>query len=93
MAAFQSSPSTPGSDEATKIEVLAESIYDVVRDFGGERLWTQHDLEELDIIPENNIIMLQKVIQKLCNAWLFRPLRDGTLGLCWKWRSEEDARK
>ena len=92
MASFQSSPSTTEGDDATKIEVLAESMYDAVRD-AGEKLWTQRDLEELDIIPENNIIMLQKVIQKLCNAWLFRPLRDGSLGLCWKWRSEEDAKK
>ena len=92
MASFHSSPSTTDSDDATKIEVLAESMYDAVRD-AGERLWTQRNLEDLDIIPENNINTLQKVIQKLCNAWLFRPLRDGHLGLCWRWRSEEEAKK
>jgi DNA-directed RNA polymerase III subunit RPC6 len=90
--AFQSSPSTTGSDDPTKIELLAESIYDAVRD-SGDRPWTQKDLEDLDVIPENNILVLQKVIQKLCNEWLFRPLRDGSLGLCWRWRSEDDAKK
>jgi len=89
---MQSSPSTTEGGDTEKIETLKAILYETVKDDSGEgRLWSQQDLLDLDIIPGGNITVLMSVVQKLCNERLFK-LVEGNNGVCYRWRSEEDAK-
>jgi hypothetical protein len=92
MASALSSPSTTGSDDPAKIEILAQALYEAVAETDENRLWTQNDLLELNIIPGGSVGILVTVIQKLSHDFLFKPLRDSSATLCWKLRSEADAK-
>ncbi len=94
MASALSPPSTAGSEDPSKVDFLKEALYDAVKEVSSEeRLWSQKDLVNLDIIPGQNVALLLSVINKLCSEMLFKPVTDGRLGVCWRWRSEEDAKK
>ncbi len=81
-------------EDPSKVDFLKEALYDAVKDASNEaRLWSQKDLMKLDILPKDNIALLLNVVNKLCSEMLFQPVTDGRLGLCWKWRGEDDAKK
>ncbi len=93
MSSVLLSPSTTGADDSSKLAVLKTALYEAIVDNSSDwRLWTQKDLENLDIVPNNTTVLL-RVIQELCNERLLRPANDGRMGICWRWRSAEDADK
>ncbi|CAK7262720.1 34-kDa subunit of RNA polymerase III (C) [Sporothrix epigloea] len=82
------------SEDKSKIELLKDALYQSAVDNGGEgRLWSQQDLIDFDVIPEGNLDLLIKVVQGLCSDFLFKTMNDGRIGLCWRYRSVEDAQK
>ena len=86
--------SRASSEDPSKIELLKDALYQAVVDNGGEgRLWNQRDLLDLDIIPEQNLMLLMKAVQGLCSDFLFKAMNDGRFGLCWRYRPAEDAQK
>ncbi|KAK3362470.1 RNA polymerase Rpc34 [Lasiosphaeria hispida] len=81
------------ADDAAKIAILKDALYDKVRDHGSElRLFTQKDLMELGIIPAGNLLLLVRVVQALTDDKLFVGVNSGA-GIAWRWRSREDAKK
>ncbi|KAK1764746.1 DNA-directed RNA polymerase III-like protein [Phialemonium atrogriseum] len=87
------SPAVDG-DDAAKLAVLKETLYDEMQQHGSnERLYNQKDLIDLNIIPNDDIILLLRVVQRLCDDYLLVSTNDGRSGLAWRWRSKEDARK
>lgn len=87
------SPAVDG-DDAAKLAVLKETLYDEMQQHGSnERLYNQKDLIDLSIIPNDDIILLLRVVQRLCDDYLLVSTNDGRSGLAWRWRSKEDARK
>ncbi|GAB1310610.1 34-kDa subunit of RNA polymerase III (C) [Madurella fahalii] len=77
-----------------KIQVLKDALYDEIRQHGSEtRLFTQKDLLDLDIIPSNNITLLIQVVQGLCDDKLLVAASNQHVGLAWRWRSREEAKK
>ena len=88
-----STPST-GSEDPAKLEILREALYEQCQNHGSQtRLYSQKDLLELGVIPEENAVLLLRVVQQLCDEKLLIPVNDPRQGLLWKWRSEEDALK
>ncbi|TPX16027.1 uncharacterized protein E0L32_000361 [Thyridium curvatum] len=86
--------SPAGSEDPTKIEILKESLYDACAAAGStNRVFTQADFMNFDIIPDGNINTLMRVVQELSNEKLFKPVGDGRGGVNWKYRSQEDAHK
>ncbi len=86
--------SRASSEDPSKIELLKDALYQAVVDSGGEgRLWNQRELLDLDIIPEQNLVLLMKAVQGLCQDFLFKAMNDGRFGLCWRYRPVEDAQK
>jgi DNA-directed RNA polymerase III subunit RPC6 len=82
------------SDETAKINILRDELYDAVRDSGTqERLFTQEDLLDLNIIPNGDVITLAKVIQALTNEKLFAVSKDKYEGVAWRWRTEDESKK
>ena len=87
------SPAVDG-DDAAKLAVLKETLYDEMQQHGSnERLYNQKDLIDLNIIPNDDVILLLRVVQRLCDDYLLVSTNDGRSGLAWRWRSKEDARK
>lgn len=77
-----------------KIQVLKDALYEEIRQHGSEsRLFTQKDLLDLDIIPNSNITLLIQVVQGLCDDKLLVAASNQHVGLAWRWRSREEARK
>ncbi|ERS96475.1 hypothetical protein HMPREF1624_07388 [Sporothrix schenckii ATCC 58251] len=82
------------SEDPSKIELLKDALYQAAVDNGGEgRLWSQQDLIDFDVIPEGNLDLLMKAVQGLCSDFLFKTMNDGRIGLCWRYRTVEDAAK
>lgn len=78
----------------TKIQILKDALYEEIRQHGSEaRLFTQKDLLDLDIIPNNDIVLLIQVIQGLCDDKLLVATETQHAGLAWRWRSREEAKK
>lgn len=82
------------SEDPSKIDLLKDALYQAVVDNGSEtRLWNQNELLALDVIPEKNLMLLMKAVQGLCQDFLFKAMNDNRLGLCWRYRPQEDAVK
>lgn len=76
-----------------KIQILKDALYEAARDHGSDqRLFTQRDLLDMQVIPQDNIGLLMQVIQILCDEKLFVGNTTAS-GLSWRWRSREDAKK
>lgn len=76
-----------------KIQILKDALYEAARDHGSDqRLFTQRDLMDMQVIPQDNIGLLIQVIQILCDEKLFVGNTTAS-GLSWRWRSREDAKK
>ncbi|EFX04040.1 DNA-directed RNA polymerase 3 subunit [Grosmannia clavigera kw1407] len=82
------------SEDPTKFELLRDALYQAVVDNGSEsRLWNQKELLDLDVIPEQNLVVLMKAVQALCQDFLFKAMNDSRAGLCWRYRPAVDAAK
>ncbi|KAJ9150385.1 DNA-directed RNA polymerase III subunit RPC6 [Pleurostoma richardsiae] len=82
------------ADDPSKFELLKDALYDQCQQNGSDsRLYTQKDLLDLRIVPNNDGHMLLRIVQSLTDERLLIPVNDQRVGLAWKWRSREDARK
>lgn len=82
------------SEDPSKSDLLRDALYQAVVDNGSEsRLWNQRELLALDVIPEQNLMVLMKAVQGLCQEFLFKAMNDSRVGLCWRYRPAVDAAK
>lgn len=87
------SPAIDG-DDASKLSILKDTLYEEMQQHGStERLYNQRDIIDLNIIPNDDIVLLLRVVQGLCDDYLLVSTNDGRSGLAWRWRSNEDAKK
>lgn len=84
----------PKEEEEGKIQALKEALYRETQENGSEnRPFTQQDLLDLGVIPNNDPLLLLKVIQQLTHERLFVAVSTSNSELAWRWRNEDDARK
>ncbi|KAL2261760.1 hypothetical protein VTK26DRAFT_3436 [Humicola hyalothermophila] len=82
------------ADDSAKLKILKDALYEEMRQHGSEtRLFTQKDLLDLNIIPNNNVMLLVRVVQGLCDDKLLVGTTNHHAGLAWRWRSREEAKK
>lgn len=93
MASLASSRAGTGED-TPKVEILKDALYEEMTQHGSsERLYNQNDLISLNIIPKNDLTLLLKVVQGLCDDRLLIAASDNRMGISWRYRSREEARK
>jgi DNA-directed RNA polymerase III subunit RPC6 len=93
MASLASSRAGTGED-TPKVEILKDALYEEMTQHGSsERLYSQNDLISLNIIPKNDLSLLLKVVQGLCDDRLLIAASDNRVGISWRYRSREEARK
>ncbi|KAK3945213.1 DNA-directed RNA polymerase [Diplogelasinospora grovesii] len=81
-------------NDAAKLQILKDALYDEVRQHGSEtRQFSQKDLLDLNVIPHENVALLLRVVQGLCDDKLFIGTTGHVSGIAWRWRSREDAKK
>jgi len=79
--------------ESAKIQVFKDALYDEAQQHGSDsRLFSQQDLLDLGVIPNDDISLLLAVIQGLTRDKLFVGVQANQ-GMAWRWRSREDAKK
>lgn len=84
----------PSAAEAGKLQLMKDMLYDRVTDISRpDDSFSQDDLLDLGVIPNGDKMLLLRVIQELSNDRLFVTMRDSSGGVCWKWRSREEAKK
>lgn len=94
----EASPSTAttastATTDPAKLDVIKQAVYEVMVANGGEeRLYTQYDLFEFDVIPNRDPQLLLKTVQSLTNDKLLIAVNVQG-GLAWRWRSREEAKK
>ncbi|KAK3905751.1 DNA-directed RNA polymerase [Staphylotrichum tortipilum] len=82
------------ADDSAKLAILKDALYEEIRQHGSEtRLFTQKDLLDLNIIPNNNVLLLVRVVQGLTDDKLLVGTTNHHAGLAWRWRSREEAKK
>ncbi len=82
------------ADDSAKLLILKDALYEEIRQHGSEtRLFTQKDLLDLNIIPNNNVLLLVRVVQALTDDKLLVGTTNHHAGLAWRWRSREEAKK
>lgn len=87
------SPALDG-DQGAKFDILKEALYDEMQQHGTvERLYNQKDIFDLNIIPNDDLALLLRVVHGLCGEYLLVSTEHGRSGLAWRWRSSEDAKK
>lgn len=80
--------------DAAKIQIWKDALYEEVRQHGSEaRHFTQQDLLDLGVIPNNDTLLLLNVVQGLTSDKLLVGVTGGSTGIAWRWRSREDAKK
>ncbi|KAH7363501.1 DNA-directed RNA polymerase III subunit RPC6 [Plectosphaerella cucumerina] len=88
-----STATTASSTDPAKLDVLKQAIYEAMRENGEEdRLYSQYDLLDLDIIPDRDAQLLLKTVQSLTNDKLLVVVSVSG-GLAWRYRSREEAKK
>ncbi|KAB5578720.1 DNA-directed RNA polymerase III-like protein [Coniochaeta sp. 2T2.1] len=93
MASVSSSRAGTGED-TPKVEILKDALYEEMTQHGSsERLYNQNDLISLNIIPKNDLSLLLRVVQSLCDERLLIAASDNRMGISWRYRSREDAKK
>ncbi|KAK4129139.1 DNA-directed RNA polymerase III-like protein [Parathielavia appendiculata] len=86
--------STKMADDSAKLQILKDALYEEIRQHGSEtRLFTQRDLLDLNIIPNNDLLLLVRVVQGLTDDKLLVGTTNHHAGLAWRWRSREEAKK
>jgi len=87
------SDSMVGSHGDDLINDLKTKLYESCSQEGNPSIvFRQEDLLRYQVIPDNDIMLLLQVCQRLCDEKLFKLVRDGSAA-GWMWRSEEDAVK
>lgn len=82
------------ADDSAKLQILKDALYEEMRQHGSEtRLFTQNDLLDLGIIPNNNVVLLVRAVQGLTDDKLLVGTTNHHAGLAWRWRSREEAKK
>ncbi|KAK4156163.1 hypothetical protein C8A00DRAFT_30976 [Chaetomidium leptoderma] len=82
------------ADDSVKRQILKDTLYDEIKQHGSEtRLFSQKDLLDLNIIPNNNVLLLVRIVQGLCDDKLLVGTTNHHAGLAWRWRSREEAKK
>ncbi|KAL2271355.1 hypothetical protein VTJ83DRAFT_726 [Remersonia thermophila] len=82
------------ADDSAKLKILKDALYEEMRQHGSEtRLFTQRDLLDLNIVPNQNVMLLVRVVQGLCDDKLLVGTTNHHAGLAWRWRSREEAKK
>ncbi|KAK4041419.1 hypothetical protein C8A01DRAFT_14805 [Parachaetomium inaequale] len=80
--------------DSVKSQILKDALYEEIKQHGSEtRLFTQKDLIDLNIIPNNDVKQLLDIVQQLCNDKLLVGTTNHHAGLSWRWRSREEAKK
>ncbi len=93
-APFRVMASDSLADDSAKLAILKDALYEEIRQHGSEtRLFTQKDLLDLNIIPNNNVLLLVRVVQGLTDDKLLVGTTNHHAGLAWRWRSREEAKK
>ena len=93
MASLASSRAGTGED-APKVDILKDALYEEMTQHGShDRLYNQHDLIGLNVIPNDDLSLLLKVVQGLCDDRLLIAASDNRMGISWRYRSKEDAKK
>ncbi|KAK3300589.1 RNA polymerase Rpc34 [Chaetomium fimeti] len=81
-------------DAGAKLQILKDALYDEMRQHGSEaRPFSQKDLNDLNIIPNNDVNLLLSVVQRLCDDKLLVGIANHHAGMAWRWRSREEAKK
>lgn len=77
-----------------KLQILKDALYEEIRQHGSAtRLFTQSDILDLNIIPNNDLELLMNVVQGLTDDKLLIGTTNHHAGLSWRWRSREEAKK
>lgn len=67
-----------GSGERPSIKELKNALHTRCSQGSSDRLYTQHDLLEMDVIPDHSITLLMECVNALLNEKLMNVLvRDG----------------
>lgn len=83
-----------GDGETAKLSVWKEALYDRVREeYREQDLFTQEDLAALQVVPNNDKLLLLRVVQALSNDSLLITFRETTNEVFWKWRDAQEAHK
>ncbi|OIW23910.1 RNA polymerase Rpc34 [Coniochaeta ligniaria NRRL 30616] len=86
--------SRAAGEDTPKVEILKDALYEEMTQHGSsDRLYNQNDLINLNIIPKNDLSLLLKVVQGLCDDRLLIATSDNRMGIAWRYRSREDAKK
>ncbi|KAH6853981.1 RNA polymerase Rpc34 [Chaetomium sp. MPI-CAGE-AT-0009] len=81
-------------DAGAKLQILKDALYEEMRQHGSEaRPFSQKDLNDLNIIPNNDVNLLLSVVQRLCDDKLLVGIANHHAGMAWRWRSREEAKK
>ena len=78
-----------------EIAALKEEVYKACVPFAADDpklIFRQSDIIDLDIIPNGNLQAVLDVTQSLLNEKLFKVVHD-TLGMGWKLRTADEAKK
>lgn len=88
-------PKAADSDsDSAKLAVWKEALYDRVREEYREKdLFTQEDLSELHVIPNNDKMLLLRAVQALSDDNLLITFRETSGEVFWKWRDSQEAHK
>jgi DNA-directed RNA polymerase III subunit RPC6 len=94
MAKLGMSPTGASEEGSAKLEILKNTIYEEMQQHGSEqRLYSQKDLTDLNVIPNDDLSLLLQVINELTADQLLVPTNDGRSGIAWRWRNRDDAKK
>ncbi|WEW58992.1 34-kDa subunit of RNA polymerase III (C) [Emydomyces testavorans] len=90
-----SSSAGPSKAKGSKdVNELASALYDkCISEFPSDHLFYQQDLQDLGVIPYNDLALLMKCTQSLVDQSLFRMLHAKDDRLAWKVVEQSDAEK
>lgn len=90
MASSSASASRPRENDL--VTDLKEKLYECCKEEDPGVAFRQEDLLAMGIIPNNDLMLLVQVAQRLCDEKLFKLVREGTAA-GWICRSRDDAAK
>ncbi len=95
MSAMASTSDAPGAESKhdAQLDILKDALYEQATQHGSEeRTFSQNDLLDFGIIPNDSVELLVQAVQGLVNDFLFVATQDRG-AIAWRWRQREDARK
>ncbi|KAH7326440.1 RNA polymerase Rpc34 subunit [Stachybotrys elegans] len=81
--------------DTAKLAVWKEALYERCREAGDSNggLFSQDDLLKLQVIPNQDMMLLMRVVQSLSDDKLFVTMREASGNVLWKWRDAQEAHK